>query len=309
MIASLQDSLARTLDGGAIVITGASGFLGGHLLRAMDQVAGVVAVTGRNAVTASKARVCSVDLTDRVAVHDALESIRPAVILHAAAETRVDFCEASPAQAVAANVDATAALVDWILLRSPRTRFVYVSTDQVYDGKGPHEEAHVHPVNVYGISKLAAEQVAAACAHHLVVRTNFVGWSPQGRGLAEWLVRTLEARQAVTLVEDVMFNPLEATMLSRLIIELICSGAHGTLNLGASGQAWSKARFGFELARGLDLDLTLVSVASVDTLRLPARRPRDMSMAVGRCERLLGRTMPSMDEVMEQLLRSRGSGQ
>lgn len=306
---SLQGSLMRNLKGSAFVITGASGFLGEHLLRATDQVAGVVAVTGRNAVVASKARVCSLDLTDRMAVHDALESIRPAVILHAAAETRVDFCEANPAQAIATNVDATANFVDWILQRSPRTRFVYVSTDQVYDGKGPHEEVHVHPVNVYGMSKLAAEQVAAACAHNLVVRTNFVGWSARGRGLAEWLVQTLRAGQAVTLVDDVLFNPLEATLLSRLVIELICAEAQGTVNLGASGPAWSKARFGLELAKGLDLDLTKVSVGSLDVLCLPARRPRDMSMAVGRCEQLLGRTMPSMDTVMEQLLGARRSSQ
>ncbi len=308
MIHSLQDRLVRDLDGSAIVITGASGFLGGHLLRVTDGVDQVVAVTGRNAVAASNAHVCSLDLTDRAAVHDALESIRPAVILHAAAETRVDFCEASPEQAVAGNVDATAALVDWIRLRSPGTRLVYVSTDQVYEGKGPHEEAYVHPVNVYAMSKLAAEHVAAACPRHLVVRTNFVGWSAHGRGLAEWLVQSLQAGRAVTLVDDVVFNPLEAACLSRLMIELVCAGASGIVNLGASGEPWSKARFGFELARRLDLDLTLVSVASLDALRLPARRPRDMSMAVGRCEQLLGRAMPSMDEVMEQLLQSRGPG-
>jgi dTDP-4-dehydrorhamnose reductase len=115
-------------------------------------------------------RLRRVDLTDAAAVEALLRELRPAVVVHAAAERRPDAVESGDA-AARLNVAATATLARvaaelgaWLL---------YISTDYVFDGTSPPygEDAAPRPLQRYGETKLAGErEVAAAHARALSLR-------------------------------------------------------------------------------------------------------------------------------------------
>src|SRR5262249_13532333 len=153
-------------------------------------------------------------------VSRAVSDVRPDIVLHAAAWTSVDGCERDQAQAHAQNVLATLNLVNACAAQSNAPQFVFVSTDQLYDGTGPHgEDGPATPRNVYALTKLWAEGIVQRLAGALVVRSNFFGYGPiQGEGLAGWLLESFAAGKSVTLFDDVLFNPLYLEDYSDLLI-------------------------------------------------------------------------------------------
>lgn len=303
------ESIATRLSERRILVTGASGFLGTHFIRRLDGIAPLLLVGRQGPVVAGSGATewARLDLCEQAATHALLERFRPDLVFHLAALADVDHCERQPAAAIAANVTATAHLADWIATRSPHTRLVLTSTDQVYDGRGPHREDTVLPRNVYALSKLGAEAVATRCARHLILRVNFVGHSPLRRGFADWLLGALARGERPTLVDDVLFNPLHADDLCALALELASGDAQGVLNLGAGGPGWSKARFGLHLLDALGITADRVAIGSITTLPLAAHRPLDMRMDVGRAQGLLGRALPNLDATVERLARDFGA--
>ena len=87
-----------------------------------------------------------------------VEGIRPDVIIHCAAYSRVSFCEAAPTSAWEINSLATAALA--ALCIEKNIRLVLLSSDMVFNGeKGDYKESDFpDPITFYGWTKLAAER-------------------------------------------------------------------------------------------------------------------------------------------------------
>ena len=136
-----------------LLVTGAGGQLG-HDLVATATAAGDE-VFGCDHAT--------LDVTDRDAVLGAITTLRPDAVVHAAAWTAVDACEADPGRAFTAN----ALAVRWVAEACDRVgaHLVSVSTDYVFDGtldRPYHEWDVTGPRSVYGASKLAGEREALA---------------------------------------------------------------------------------------------------------------------------------------------------
>ena len=187
-----------------------------------------------------------VNLHDSSQVSDVLCRFDPEVVVHTAALTQVDLCEMKPEMAHRVNVEATDFLAK--AARKCRCHFVYISTDQVYDGResGYYEEGHkVHPLNVYAKTKLEGEQITASTsASHLILRTNFFGFSDRpATSFAEWVWRSFESGESVPMFPDVYFTPLYVQNLVDAIFELIDSQESGLFHLAAPKKV-SKLEYG-----------------------------------------------------------------
>lgn len=297
----ILSSLSRRLKGRSCIVTGASGFLGSHLARHVGHMPNMIAVSRKGQVPGWRCSV-NLDLTDREAVWSALDRERPAIVLHAAAETNVDRCDREPGIAIATNVDTTNHLVDWINTKSQKSLIAYISTDQVYDGPSPHDIRRVWPRNIYSLTKYVAEELARTCAHHLIIRTNFVGWAQDGLSFADWLVTSFKEKRQITLLEDVFFNPLAADDLTCILLDMLGRGVESTFNLGAQGNGCSKAEFGLALGSRLGLDMTAARVGTISDLKLTAYRPRDMRMDVQTITDVLGYHLPTMQDTLNSLV-------
>lgn len=240
------------------------------------------------------------DLTELASAHAMLDRAAADVIINLVALTNVDRCETEPKEAYRLNVRTVELIARWIE-RHPSCRLIQISTDQVYDGSGPHREADVTITNMYGMSKYAGE-LAALRVGGTIVRTNFVGPSrlPGRPSFSDWLIAKLRAREPFTGFDDVLFSPLSMATLARMLVPVLPAPVSGVFNLG-SREGSSKAAFALALARHLRLDASEMQHGSSRDMKLRAYRPGDMRMDCNLFEATFGVTLPSLRDEIERL--------
>lgn len=280
------------------VVTGASGLLGSAVLRELGGEGWSHTVDA----LADGTPLRRVELRDGAA-EDALREARPELVVHCAALTDVDACEADPEAARALNSEAPGRLA--ATAAALGAGFVHISTDAVYDGDrdGLHaEDEPPRPVNAYARTKLDGERaVLEAHPRALVVRTTIHGWSGPGRpSFSEAILGALREGRRLTLFRDVVFSPLNVTDLAELIRRLAEIRASGVLNVGAS-DAVTKEAFGRLVARTFELPEDPIEPIAVADLGLRAPRPRNQALAVERLTQLLGAPPPSVADGVRRM--------
>lgn len=281
-----------------LLLTGASGLLGSSLLPLLAARGHEVVPHGFRAAPAGGVQA---DLRDPVATAAMLDAAQPDCIINLAALTNVEACEADPQAAYLLNVLPVENLVQWLRGR-PGHHLVHISTDQLYDGPGPHAEAQLTIRNTYALSKLAAE-LAAGAVPSTVLRTNFFGPSrcPGRTSFSDWLLQGLRSGAPVPVFEDVQFSPLSIASLCDLIERVVQARPCGVFNLGAR-DGMSKADFAFALARVFDLPADgLKRSRAADAAGLKAARPTDMRLDSSRFEHAMGLRLPALIDEIQSL--------
>lgn len=288
-----------------IVVTGGSGMLGHNLMRLACREHEVWGSYHTHRVDIPGCRLFELDLADALDCAEQLKSIRPDVVVHTAALTDVDECEREGKKASRINVDGTGLLAE--ATEQVGGRFVYLSTDYVFDGeRGDYrEEDSPSPVNRYGETKLVGENLARQrCSKALILRTSMYGLKlPPQMGMMETLLETFRGGQTLTRFADQFSTPLYTGQLSEIILRLVQSGALGLLHVGG-GQKISRLAFAQELAGVFALRATLQPV-SFKQIQGLARRPRDSSLAGRRVEERLGIRLPQVRSGLERLKEDR----
>ncbi len=293
-----------------ILVTGASGLLGANVvLAARSDGQEVTAAYHSHPVHFPGARSLKVDLGDAAALEHLVADLRPDWVVHCAAATDVDWCEVHPADAERINAKASGALAE--AAAAAGSRFAYVSTDAVFDGgRGGYEESdEPAPCNVYGCTKLKGEElVLRALPSSLLVRTNLYGWNVQlKQSLAEWILGRLEAGDTVPGFEDVIFTPILADHLARLLLDLMEAGQSGLFHVAGS-EALSKYEFARRVARAFGFDAGRVRPVPLRSSSLKAPRPLNTSLRTDKAAKALGRGMPTADEGVREFKADRDSG-
>ncbi len=160
-----------------VLVTGAGGFIGHHLVEHWlantdDEIVGVVSFRHRGCPLrlrhlqeSPRLRIVYHDLRGPITLRLA-EVIGPVdVVLHLAAQSHVDRSIADPVPFIRNNVDVTLNLLEYARVAKPRL-FVQVSTDEVYGSAAPgqaHSEwSSIVPSNPYAASKAAQEAIAVS---------------------------------------------------------------------------------------------------------------------------------------------------
>jgi len=273
-----------------VLVIGATGLLGSTL-------APVLAASGHSVVTHgfSVAAQEKADLCDFVQAGALVARVKPDCIINLAALTNVDLCEREPHKAYLLNVATVAHLVRAIREQAPHCHLVHISTDQVYDGNGPHSEVNVTVTNTYALSKVAAE-LAAASVPSTILRTTFIGRSRCDRrtSFSDWIVQSLRKGAPINLFDDILFSPLDIKTLASMIERLVSVRPVGLFNLGAR-EGMSKAAFAFALADVMALPTNhMTRSISTASPALDAYRPKDMRMDSSLFERTMGLQLPTL---------------
>lgn len=292
------------------MVTGASGLLGANL--ALETIARghpTTACYGSHELALNGAECLPLPLTDPAAVREVIASQRPRIIVHCAAETRVDYCEDHPDVADAVNVRGTRAVAE--SAAHVGAKLVYVSTDSIFEGgTGRYsEDDEPTPQNVYALTKLAGEQmVRRETANHLIVRTNLFGWSAQPTlSLAEWILDRLERGLTVPGFTDVVFSPVLVNHLAEIIFEAVARDLRGTYHVSASSTV-TKYTFAQMVGKSFGFDPAQVIPASSADAGFRARRPLNTSLSSDRIVSALGRNMPSVEDGILLFRRLRDAG-
>jgi dTDP-4-dehydrorhamnose reductase len=266
------------------LVTGAAGLIGHYLVKTASQWAPQWDVRGLTRF--------DLDLTDEAGVRQLWGALRPQLVFHCAAMSRTGACEQDPALAKRINVDTTALLADL----AADVPFVFLSSDQVFDGrKGWYVETDgINPVNVYGQTKVAAEQIVLKNPQHTVVRLALTaGISPTGdRSFVEDMCRAVERERRLTLFTDEFRNPLPAGVVARALWELIDHERPGLYHLGGADRL-SRLEIGELLAVWHPELAICMQAGSVANYQGPTRPP-DLSMCCDKIQNLLSFQVPGL---------------
>lgn len=156
-------------------------------------------------------------LTDTI-----VETLKPDVIINAAAYTAVDKAETEKEEANLVNGFAVGNLA--AAAKRVGSRFIHVSTDYVFNGKGTEpykeEDTNTDPVNAYGQSKLLGEQLAMQeNPDTVIIRTSWV-YSPYGKNFVKTMVSLMVQRPEVKVVADQIGAPTSAADLAEAIVQI-----------------------------------------------------------------------------------------
>jgi len=260
-----------------ILVTGANGQVGWELVRALQPLGKVVAATRRD-----------VDLGDEVAVGRFVEAAAPDIVVNAAAYTAVDRAEDDAAVAFAVNRDAVGTMARAAAARG--ALLVHFSTDYVFDGskRAPYSESDdVHPLNVYGASKLAGEQaIADMGGDWLVFRTSWV-YGARGQNFLRTMLRLGASRETLSVVNDQYGAPTSARMISDLTAHAVAKALaerqadrfeSGIYHMTARGtttwHAFAEAIFSGARRLSPQSGLAIQEVIPISATEYPAKAPR-----------------------------------
>ena len=241
-----------------ILVVGSKGMLGTDLMQVLSgDVRGV--------------DIEEIDITSFESTRRVLLTLKPQVVVNAAAYTDVDGCETRRELAMQVNGEGVAHLA--LAVREIGAKLVHVSTDYVFDGKKESpwlEDDPTNPLSVYGESKLAGELNARLVPDHLIVRTQWL-YGQSGKNFVETMLRLGGEKKELSVVDDQIGSPTWTVDLGLAIKALIDKGCRGTYHAANAGFcSWNGfARAIFEEA-GLDVAVTPMATTE---LGRPATRP------------------------------------
>ena len=287
-----------------MLVTGAAGLLGSEVVRAARARGYEVLVADRSVL----------DVTDEGAVRAVMGRGSDggfSDVVHCAAYTAVDGAEDEPELAMRVNRDGTRFVAQ--AAAEAGARFVYVSTDYVFDGEAtaPYlPEAPTAPRNAYGRTKLEGERAALASqVGALVVRTSWL-YGEGGRNFVTTMLRVGSERVAagatepLRVVDDQRGRPSWSRNVAAGVLDLLERRVRGVWHMADGGTAtWLElARETFRLA-GVDV---AVEGVSTEVWGAAAARPKYSVLDLGGTEALLGRAAMDWREALRDFLTEMG---
>ncbi|WP_180126523.1 dTDP-4-dehydrorhamnose reductase [Rhodoferax sp. BLA1] len=260
------------------------------------------------------------NFTNLTGLAETVRSVRPNLIVNAAAHTAVDKAESEPDLARTLN-----ALAPQVLAQEAATLgawLVHYSTDYVFDGSGDRpwiETDTPGPLSVYGATKLEGEQlITAANPRHLIFRTSWV-YAARGGNFAKTMLRLAQERDKLTVINDQIGAPTGADLLADVTAHALrqltqapnsakAEALAGIYHLVAAGQtSW------FEYAKHVLAQAQLVQPAiqikakqvdPVPTIAFPtpAKRPFNSRLNTTKLQTTFGLTLPPWQAGVNRML-------
>lgn len=279
-----------------LLLLGKDGQVGWELQRALQPLGEVVAL-GRG----GNEMHCG-DLGNAMGLRQTVRSLKPDVIVNAAAYNAVDKAEEEPELARLINAVAPAILAE----ESARlgSVLIHYSTDYVFDGSGDHpwsEADQARPLSTYGHSKREGEAaILESGCRHLIFRTSWV-YGGHGQNFIKTMLRLGRKRDVLNVIDDQIGVPTGAELLAdvtslALRSMLLNSSLGGLYHLVPAGETswYGYARFIFEQASELGETLKLKTLNPIPTAGypLPAARPKNSRLSTEKLREAFALQLP-----------------
>jgi dTDP-4-dehydrorhamnose reductase len=277
-----------------ILVTGSNGLLGQKLIQLLDSDPEIELVaTARSPLSIPLKRGVfqKMDIENKEEIVQAFFEHKPELVINTAAMTQVDDCEMQKEKCWKANVTSVELLSEacqWY-----NTHLVHVSTDFIFDGShGPLDENEKpSPVNYYGESKLAAEEVIKVSAiDWCILRTVLVyGITPDmsRSNIVLWVKNSLEQGKKINVVNDQWRTPTLAEDLAMGCYLAAKQKAKGIYNI--SGKDFlSPYDIAIHTARFFNLNEALINATDSTQFKQAARRPLTTGFIIEKARKELG---------------------
>jgi len=297
------------------LVLGSRGQVGWELRRALAPLGTVVALErGETDVSLPDGRAACGDLLQIERLTATVRSLRPDVVVNAAAYTAVDKAEIERDAARMVNAEAPGALAS--ACAAINALLVHYSTDYVFDGTGDspwREEDRTAPLSIYGQTKLDGERrIRESGCRHLIFRASWV-YAARGANFVRTMLRLASERQALSVVADQFGAPTGAELLADATAHALLGAKGldsflGTYHLTASGTTtwcdYARLVIGQARAAGWPIKVEQDEIVPVPTSAypLPARRPHNSRLDCQKFETAFGLRLPPWQDGVRRVV-------
>jgi len=289
-----------------ILLLGKNGQVGWELQRSLAPLGTVTALDrfGQDGL-------CG-DISNMDGLRHTIDTVKPDILVNAAAYTAVDRAEEESEQAIRLNTEAPAVMAK--AMKALGGCLVHYSTDYVFDGSGTHpwkETDEVGPLSVYGASKLAGEEaIQASGCQHLIFRTSWV-YASRGNNFAKTMLRLAKERDTLNVINDQIGAPTGADLIADVTAHALRQWQQqpqtaGLYHLAASGEtSWHQyASFVIQWAQkaGIPLAVETVNPIPSEDYPVPAERPKNSRLDCRALETTFGLQLPQWQQGVERML-------
>lgn len=293
-----------------ILTTGSNGLLGQKITEKvlLDGRVNLIATSvGVNRFPVKEGyEYAEMDILNPEQVKEVIEKYRPDAVIHTAAMTNVDTCEANKELCHRLNVDAVGTLLS--MCEGKNIQLIHLSTDFVFDGlDGPYKEQDaVNPVSYYGKSKVLAEELIkksnANCAILRTILVYGISNDMSRSNIVLWAKRALEKASPIHVVNDQWRMPTLAEDLAEACLLAVEKDAQGIYHI--SGKDYmSIADLVRKVADYWKLDGSFINEISSAGLNQAAKRPVKTGFVLDKAIKDLGYNPHSFEEgllILEQ---------
>lgn len=278
----------------------------GQLARAIWKLRPDAVFLGRN----------SIDLAFPKRIAEALVNYEAYAIINAAAYTQVDSAEKEEELAFRINAEASRELAFYCAGKN--IPLISFSSDYVFDGSGDYpwkEEDVVHPLNIYGRSKMAAEQhIVSAGGPYIIFRTSWV-YDAEGKNFLNTILRLAGERMELRVINDQFGAPTYAMHLAQGLLKALDaalkmpvfpSGIYHLCNAGVTTWHGFASRI-VELARQKNMPVKVRNIFPIPAAQypLPAARPYNSRLDCGKVRSVFGIIMPDWGKGVEACMQEK----
>lgn len=296
-----------------ILVTGSSGMLGTELVEVLRGHFDVFGLT-RHPASSDQINTIILDLTNRQALENKLLEIKPDIVIHAAAFTKVDLCEDEKwaEEARRQNTTVVENLID--ICNATNSFLIFFSTDYVFSGKKkePYLESDlIEPINYYGQTKAWAEKsIQERSKRFIIFRITWL-YGKRGQHFPAAILRQAREKKELSIVNDQWGRPTWTRDVAEVILKLLTSrkklldqynkeifhiGNSGTIN-------WSG--FARQILDQSGFANVKIKEISAEELKRPAARPKNSVLNLDRARQLLEIEMRSWQDAVNEFLKEK----
>ena len=289
-----------------LLITGGTGTLGSHLVRAAAKSRDWDEVHATYHTLNPNFHKISWHYMDaRNYIHPTLTRVKPTCIIHTMAMSSIVECERKKLDAWQVNVKATTEVINYANINGASV--VFTSTDLVFDGtKGRYEITDVpSPINFYGDSKFEAENEILenlTGARYVIARLSLLyGLNLNQRlNFFDTMYNRIRNGPPIDLFDDEYRSFASVANIAEALLELATGNYQGIVHLGGPDRM-SRYTFGLSLARLLNLPQSNIrSAKQADHVSI-GRRPADVSLDISRTKEVIKTRLQSAEEGLRQM--------
>ncbi|WP_297812600.1 dTDP-4-dehydrorhamnose reductase [uncultured Methylophaga sp.] len=288
-----------------MLVLGGTGQVGYELQRSLSTLGEVLAPTQNDISLMLPANELEGKLT----------ALRPDIVINAAAYTAVDQAETEREKAHQINAVAPGLLASYC--EKQQIPLIHFSTDYVFDGtkNQPWKETDTpNPINVYGETKLAGENVIRATrASHLILRTSWV-YGARGKNFFNTMKRLATEKSSLSIVNDQLGAPTWSRHLGDAVAQLIAMAGKqgpgfwqthsGTYHLTNAGETswYDFAQAIFDEMQSAGHPAPEVEPISSDDYPVPAPRPAYSVLDCGLLEERFAISLPDWRQTLSYVM-------
>ena len=281
-----------------LLITGASGFLSWNICRIAHKEWEIFGTVFSHPLEISGTNIVKVDLTDFRELKKVFNEVRPDAVIHAAAASRLNYCQENPEVSGKINVDASVNIAG--LCSDHKIPYVFTSSDLVFDGlNAPYsEEDPPSPVNIYAEQKVTAEEgvikaypLTAVCRMPLM----FGIPSPAYRNFTQEMISALREGRELKLFVDEFRTPISGeTAVEGILLAL--KKVNGLIHLGGIERI-SRYNFGLLMMDVFGIREAQLLRCRYGDIPMPAPRSPDVSLDSSKAIALGFKPLPLREEL------------